>query len=223
MILRGNVETGHFTLWYLTPGKSDDRFSQIMLFSLALYLYFKNISFYFPYLLLLFFSGSVVSNSLPPQEPQNARPPCPSPTPGVHPNPCPSRWWFHPTISSSVIPLSSCFQSFPALGSFLMSHLFTSGDQSIGTSASAWDFPMNIRDWFPLGLTGWISLQSKGLSRVFSNTTVRKYQFLIAQPSLWANFHIHIWLLEKAIASIIPIFLGKVISLSFLMSCLAFS
>ena len=154
---------------------------------------------------------------------QHARLPCPSPSPGASSNSCPLSWWCHPTISSSVIPLSSCFQSFPALGSFLMSHLFTSGDQSIGTSASAWDFPMNIRDWFPLGLTGWISLQSKGLSRVFSNTTVRKYQFLIAQPSLWANFHIHIWLLEKAIASIIPIFLGKVISLFFLMSCLAFS
>ena len=115
---------------------------------------------------------------------QHARPPCPSPTPGVHPNPCPLSWWCHPTISSSVDPFSSCLQSFPASGSFPMSHFFTSGDQSIGASASASVLQMNIQDSFPLGWTGWISLQSKGLSRVFSNTTVQKHQFLSVQLSL---------------------------------------
>ena len=115
-----------------------------------------------------------MSNSLQPHELQHARPPCPSPTPSVHPNPCPSCRWCHPTISSSVVPLSSCPQSFPASGSFQMSQLFTSGDQSIGVSASTSVLPMNIQNWFPLGWTGWISLQSKGPSRVFSNTTVPK-------------------------------------------------
>ena len=110
---------------------------------------------------------------------------------------CPLSQWCHPTISSSVIPFSSCFQSFPASGAFLVSQFFTSGGQSIGVSASASVLPMNIQDWFPLGLTGWISLQSKGLSRVFSNTTVRKHQFLSFQLSLRTNSHIHTWLLEK--------------------------
>ena len=118
------------------------------------------------------FSCSVVSNSLWPHEPQHARPPCPSPTPGVHPNPCPWSQWCHPTISSSVIPFSSRLQSFPASGAFPMSQLFVSGGQSIGVPASTSVLPMSIQDWFPLGLTRWISLQSKGLSRVFSNTTV---------------------------------------------------
>ena len=112
------------------------------------------------------FSHSIVSDSLWPYGPQHARPPYPSPTPGVHPNPYPSSRWCHPTISSSVISFSSCLQSFPASGSFPISQLFTSGGQSIGASASV--LPMNIQDWFPLGLTGLISLQSKGLSRVFS-------------------------------------------------------
>ena len=143
------------------------------------------------------FSRSVVSNSLRPHEPQHARPPCPSPTPRVHPNPCPLSRWCHPTISSSVIPFSSCPQSFPASGSFQMSHLFTSGGQSIGVSASTSVLPMNIQDWFPLGWTGWISLPSKELSRVFSNTTVQKHQFFSTQPSLWSNSHIHTWLPEK--------------------------
>ena len=129
------------------------------------------------------FSRSVVSNSLQPHEPQHVRPPCPSPTPRVYPNPCSLSWWCHPTISSSVIPFSSCPQSFPASGSFQMSHLFTSGGQSIGVSASTSVLPMNTQDWFPLGGTGWISLQSKGLSRVFSNTTVQKHQFFGAQLS----------------------------------------
>ena len=109
---------------------------------------------------------------------------CPSPTPGACSNSCSSRWWCHPTISSSVIPFSSCHQSFPASGSFQMNQLFASGSQSIGASASASVLPMNIQDWFPLGWTVWISLQSKGFSRVFSNTTVQKHQFFGAQPSL---------------------------------------
>ena len=122
------------------------------------------------------FSRSVMSDSLRPHEPQHARPPCPSSTPKVHPNPCPLSWWCHPTISSSVIPFSSFPQSFPASGSFQISQLFTSDGQSIGVSASTLVLPMNIQDWFPLGWTGLISLQSKGLSRVFSNTTVQKHQ-----------------------------------------------
>ena len=130
------------------------------------------------------FSRSVVSNSLRPHELQHARPPCPSPTPEVYPNSCPSSRWCHPTISSSVIPFSSCPQSFPASGGFQMSWLFASGGQSIGVSASTSVLPMNTQDWCPLGWTGWISLQSKGLSRVFSNTTVQKHQFFGTQLSL---------------------------------------
>ena len=123
------------------------------------------------------FSCSVVSNSLRPHKLQQVRPPCPSPTPGVHPNPCPLSRWCHPTISSSVVPFSSCPQSFPASGSFPMSQLFISGGQSIGVSASTSVLPVNTQDWFPSGWTGWISLQSKGLSGVFSSTTVQKHQF----------------------------------------------
>ena len=144
------------------------------------------------------FICSVISNSLGSHEPQHFRPPYPSPTPRVHPNPCPSSRWCHPTISSSVIPFSSCPQSFPASGSFQMSQFFASGGQSIGLSALASVLPMNIQDWFPLGWTGWISLQSKGFSRVFSNSTVQKHQFFRAQLSLWPNPHIHTWLLEKS-------------------------
>ena len=129
-------------------------------------------------------SRSVASDSLWPHEPQHARPPCPSPTPGVHPNPCPSSRWRHPTIPSSVVPFSSCPQSFPASGSFQMSQLFASRGPSIGVSASTSLLPMNTQDWSPLGWTGWTSLQSKGLSRVFSNTTVQKHQFFGAQLSL---------------------------------------
>jgi len=125
---------------------------------------------------------------------QHARLPCPSPTFRDCSNSSPSSRWCHPTISSSVIPFFFCHQFFLASGSFLMSPFFTSGDHSTGVSASA---PMNIQDWFPLGLTSWISLQSKGLSRVFSNTTVQKHQFFSAQLSLWSNSHIHTWLLEK--------------------------
>ena len=130
------------------------------------------------------FSHSVVSNFLQSHGLQYARPPCPSPTAGAYSNSCPlSRWW-HPTISSSVVPFSSCLQSFLASGSFHMSQFFTSGGQSIGVSASASALPMNIQGWFSLGCIGWISLQTKGLSRVFSNTTVQKHWFFGAQLSL---------------------------------------
>ena len=142
------------------------------------------------------FSRSVVSDSLWPHESQHTRPLCPSPTPRVYPNPCPSSQWCHPAFSSSVVPFS-CPQSFPALGSFLMSQLFAWGGQSIGVSASASVLPMNTQDWSPLGWTGWISLQSKGLSRVFFNTTVQKHHFFGAQLSSPSNSHIHTWLLEK--------------------------
>ena len=135
------------------------------------------------------FSCSVVSDSLWPHELQHARPPCPSPTVGVHPNPCPSSRWCHPAISSSVAPFSFCPQSPPASGSFPMSRLFASGGQSIGASASASVLPTNIQGWFPLGLTGLILL-SKGSSRVFSNTTAQKHQFFSTQSSLWSNSHI---------------------------------
>ena len=130
------------------------------------------------------FSRSVVSNSLQPHEPQHARAPCPSPTPGVYPISCPLSQWWHPTTSSSVVPFSSCPQSFPASGSFQMSQLFVSGGQCIRVSASTSVLPMNNQDWSPLGWTGWIFLQSKRLSRVFSNTTIQKHQFFSTQLSL---------------------------------------
>ena len=130
------------------------------------------------------FSRSVVSNSSWPHGPQHTRPPCPSPTPGVYPNSCPLSWWCHPTILSSVIPFSSCPQSFPASGSFQMSRLFASGDQSTEVSASTSVLPMSTQDLSPLGWTGWISLQYRGLSRVFSNTTVQKHKFFGTQLSL---------------------------------------
>ena len=139
------------------------------------------------------FSCSVMSDSLWPHESQHARPPCPSPTPGVHTNSCPSSWWCHPAISSSVVPFSSCPQSLPASGSFPMSQFFTWGGQSIGVSALASFLSMNTQDWSPLGWTGWISLQSKGFSRVFSNTTVQNHQFFGTQPSSQSNSHIHTW------------------------------
>ena len=128
------------------------------------------------YLSLVQFSSSVVSDSLRPHEPQHARPPCPSPAPGVYSNSCPLSRWCHPTISSSV-PFS-CLQSFPASGSFQMSQLLVSGGRSIGVSASTSDLQMNTQDWSPVGWTGWISLLSKGLSRVFPNTTVQTHQFI---------------------------------------------
>ena len=125
------------------------------------------------------FSRSVMSDTLRPHESQHARPPCPTPTPRVHPKSRPLSRWCHPTISSSVIPFSSCPQSLPASGSFPKSQLFASGGQSIGVSASASVLPMNTQDWFPLGWTGWISLQCKGLSRIFSNTTVQSISFSV--------------------------------------------
>ena len=130
------------------------------------------------------FNHSVVSNSLWPHGLQHARPPCPSPTPGVYSNSCPLSQWCHPTISCSVVPFFSCLQSFPASGSFPMSQFFASGGQSTGVSASASVLPMNIQDWFPLGWTFWISFQSKGPSTVFSTTTVQKHQFFNAQLSV---------------------------------------
>ena len=143
------------------------------------------------------FSRSVVSNSLRPHESQHARPPCPSPTPGVYPDSCASSRWCHPPISSSVVPFFSCSQSLSASGYFQMSQLFASGGQSIGVSASASVLPMNTQDWSALEWTGWLSLQSKGLSRVFSNTTVQKNQFFGTQLSSQSNSHIHTWPLEK--------------------------
>ena len=130
------------------------------------------------------FSCSLVSYSLRPHESQHARPPCPSPTPGAYPNSCPSSRWCHPAISSSVVPFSSCPQSLPVSGSFPLSQLFAWGVQSTGVSASTSVLKMNTQDWSPLGWTGWISFQSKGLSRVFSNTTVQKHQFFGTQLSL---------------------------------------
>ena len=143
--------------------------------------------FYLPLFItsLVQFSHSVVSNSLRPHEPQGSRPPCPSPMPGVYINPCPLSWWCHPTISSSVDPFSSCPQSFPASGSFPMNQLSISGGQSIGVSASTSVLPMNTQDWSPLGWTGWISLQSKGLSRVISNTTIQKNHIRYLFFSFW--------------------------------------
>ena len=143
------------------------------------------------------FSRSVMSDSLWPHESQHARPPCPSPTPRVDPNSCASSRWCHPAISSSVVPFSSCPHSLPASGSFPMSQLFTWGGQGTGVSALASVLPKNTQDWSPLGWTGWISLQSKGLSRVFSNTTGQKHQFFGAQLSSQSKSHIHTWPLEK--------------------------
>ena len=143
------------------------------------------------------FSCSVVCDSLPPHELQDARAPCPSPTPGVHSNSLPSSQWWHPAISSSVIPFASCPQSLAASQSFPMSQLFAWSGQSTGGSALASFLPKNTQDWYPSEWTGWISLQSKGLSRVFSNTTVQKHQFFRTQLSSHSNSYIHIWPLEK--------------------------
>ena len=143
------------------------------------------------------FSRSVMSDSLRPHESQHARPPCPSPTPGVHSDSCPSSPLCHPTISSSVVPFSSCPQTLPALESFPLSQLFAWGGQSTGVSALASFLPKKSLGQSPSEWTGWISLQSKGLSRVFSNTTFQKHQFFGAQLSSQSNSHIHTWPLEK--------------------------
>ena len=142
-------------------------------------------------------SQSCLTDTLTPHESQHARPPCPSPTPGVHPISCPSNRWGHPAISSSFIPFSSCPQSLPASESFPVSQLFAWGGQSTGVSAWASFLPKNTQDWSPLEWTGWISLQSKRLSRVFSNTTVQKHQFFGTQPYSQSNSHIHTWPQEK--------------------------
>ena len=154
-----------------------------MMLTLVINYLVLDIALSFTYYLSVQFSHSVVSDSLQSHEPQHVRPLCPSPTPGVHPNSRPLSRWCHPAISSSVIPFSSCPQSFPASGSFPMSQLFASGGQSVGVLALASVLPVNTQDWSPLEWTGWISLQSKGLSRVFS-TTVQKHQFFGAQLSL---------------------------------------
>ena len=146
---------------------------------------------------LVQFSHSVVSDSLRPHEPQHARPPCLSPTSGVYPNPCPLSRWCHPTISSSVVPFSSCPQSLPASEFFPVSQLFAWSGQSTRVSALASFLPKNTQGSSPLQWTGWISLQSKGVSRVFSNTTVYKHHFFSAQLSSQSNPHIHTWPLEK--------------------------
>ena len=143
------------------------------------------------------FSRSVMSNSLWTHKLQHARPRCPSPTTGVHSDSCPLSQWCHPIFSASVVSSSSCLQSFPASGSFATSQFFALDSQIIGPSVSVSVLPMNIQDWSPLGWTGLISLQSKGLSRVFSNTTVQKHQFFGTELSLWSNSHIYTWLLEK--------------------------
>ena len=155
---------------------------------------FKHISFQFSWVQ---FSHSVMSNSLKPHELQHTRPPCPSTTPGVALNSYPLSRWCHPAISSSVIPFSSCPKSLQASGSVPMSQLFAWGGQSITVSALTSFLPKKSQGWSPSEWTGWISLQYKGLSRVFSNTTVQKHQIFRAQFSLLSNSHIHIWLLEK--------------------------
>ena len=159
------------------------------------------------------FSSQVMSDSLRPHGLEHSRLLCPSLSPGVYSHSCPLSQWCHPTISSSAV-LFSCPQSFPASGSFQMSQLLASGGQNIGVSASASVLPMNIQGWFPLGWTGWISLQSKGLSRVFSNTTVQKHQFFGSQLYLESTSHIHTWPLET-IALTRWTFVGKVMSLLF--------
>ena len=163
----------------------------------------------------LLLSHEVMSSSLWSHGLQHTRLPCPSLSPRVCLKSCPLSQWCHPTISFSVVPFSSCLQSFPASGSLPMSQSFASSGQNIGALASASVLSMNIQGWLPLGLTGLISLQSKELSRDFSNTIIRKHQFFSAQPSLWSNSHIHTWLLGKTIALTIQTFVGKVISLLF--------
>ena len=168
------------------------------------------------------FSCSVMSDSLRPHGLQHARSPCPSPTPRVYSNSFSLSWWCHPTISSSIVPFSSCLQFFPASGSFTMSQFFTSGGQSIGISASASVLSRNIWDWFPLAWTGWISLQSKGLSRVFSNTTVQNHQFFGVQLSFIVQLSHPYMTNGKTIALTRWTFVGKE-HLCFLICCLGWS
>ena len=162
-----------------------------------------------------------MSDSLRPHGLQHTRPPCQSPAPRVYQNSCPLSRWCHLAISSSVIPFASWLQSFPASGSFQMSQFFTPGGQNTGIWALASVLPMNIQNWFPLGWTGWISLHSKGLSRVFSNTTLQKHQCFGTQLSLWSNSHIHTWLLENPQLRLDGALLAK--CLCFLICCLGWS
>ena len=166
---------------------------------------------------VLLFSCSIMSDSLRPHGLQHAMLLCLSPSPGASSNSCPLNRWCHSNISSSIIPFSSCPQFFPASGSFLVSWLFTSADQSFGASASASILHMNIQGWFSLGLDGLISLLSKGLSRVFSSTTVWKHPFFSTQPSLWSNSHIRTWLLGKLYLWLDGHFFSKIMSLLFSM------
>ena len=159
------------------------------------------------------FSHSIMSDSLQPHGLQHAKPLCPSPTPRACSNSCPLNQWCHQTISSSVLTFSSGLQSFPASGSFPMSRFFSSGSQSIGASAATLVLPMNIQDWFPLELTGWISLQSKGLSRVFSNTTSQKHQFFSCSAFFMVRFSYPYMTTGKTIALTLWLFVGKVMSL----------
>ena len=172
--------------WVASKFSSNSVILRSMKLALLIYIVVKFPHFYLTKAIVcsVQFSHSVMSDSLQPHGLQHAKPACPLPTPGIYSNSCPLSQWCHPTISSSAVPFSSRLQSFPASGSFQMSQFFASGGQSIGVSASISVLPMNIQDWFPLGWTGWISLQSKGLSRVFSNTTVQKHQFFSAQLSL---------------------------------------
>ena len=164
-----------------------------------------------------FSSVTQLSDSLQPHELQHTRPPCPSPTPRVYPNSCPLSQWCHLTFSSSFIPFFPCLQSFPTSGSFQMSQLFASGGPSIGVSASTSVLPMNTQDWSPSGWTGWISLQSKGLSRVFSNTIVQKHQFFCTQLSFYKESGLsHPYMTTgKTIALTRRTFVNKVMSLLF--------
>ena len=184
--ISGKLGIIHFSWKIIFPLKCIFLTSRITEFAFLLF-YFSSVHF----------SHSVMSDSLRPHESQHARPPCSSPTLTVHSDSCPSSQWCHPAISSSVVPFSYCPQSLPASESFPMSQLFIWGGQSTGVSASASFPPKKSQGWSPSEWTGWISLQSKGFSRVFSNTTVQKHQFFGAQPSSQSNYHIHTWPLEK--------------------------
>ena len=181
----------HVNYTSIKLGEKSIFWKQVLIFLKSVH-FFSSLSVQFSLVQLL-----VVSNSLWPHELQHTRPPCPSPTPGVYSNSCPSSRWCHPAISSSVVPFSSCPQFLSASGSFPMSQLFAWGGQSTGVSALASFLPKKSQGWSPSEWTGWTSLQSKGLSRVFSNTTVQKQQFFGTQPSSQSNSHIHTWPLEK--------------------------
>ena len=191
----GKVQRQQIRTWVLHPSKTESL--GLLGITVKLRVTYKEQQLFLFTDVSVQFSHSVMSDSLRPHGLQHTRPPCQSPAPRVYPNSCPLSRWCHLAISSSVIPFASCLQSFPASGSFQMSQFFTSGGQNTGIWALASVLPMNIQNWFPLGWTGWISLHSKGLSRVFSNTTLQKHQCFGTQLSLWSNSHIHTWLLEN--------------------------